>query len=76
MLADDRVALLEAGFADFDRVLAAAADHDVLVAQELPAQMLRHGPVIPLVALGAVVYGAVLFAVGGVDRDLIARLRG
>jgi hypothetical protein len=37
---------------------------------------LRHGPVIPLVALGAVVYGAVLFAVGGVDRDLIARLRG
>ena len=37
---------------------------------------LRHGPVIPLVALGAVIYGAVLFAVGGVDRDLIARLRG
>jgi O-antigen/teichoic acid export membrane protein len=36
---------------------------------------LRHGPVIPLVALGAVVYGVVLYAVGGVDRDLIARLR-
>jgi glycosyltransferase involved in cell wall biosynthesis len=39
---DRRVALLEAGFADFDRLLAAAGDHDVLVAQELPAQMLRH----------------------------------
>jgi len=37
---------------------------------------LRHGPVIPLVALGAVVYGVVLFALGGVDRELIARLRG
>jgi hypothetical protein len=31
--------------------------------------------VIPLVALGAVIYGVVLYAVGGVDRDLIARLR-
>ena len=37
---------------------------------------LRDGPVVPLVALGAVVYGAVLYAVGGVDRELIARLRG
>lgn len=36
---------------------------------------LRDGPVVPLVALGAVVYGVVLFAVGGVDRQLIARLR-
>jgi O-antigen/teichoic acid export membrane protein len=36
---------------------------------------LRHGPVIPLVALGAVVYGAVMLAIGGVDRGLIARLR-
>ena len=48
VLADDRVALLEAGFADFDRVLAAAADHDVLVAQELPAQMLRHVRRLPI----------------------------
>jgi O-antigen/teichoic acid export membrane protein len=36
---------------------------------------LRDGPVVPLVALGAVIYGAVLFAVGGVDRQLLARLR-
>jgi glycosyltransferase involved in cell wall biosynthesis len=36
------VPLLEAGFADFDALLAAARTHDVLVAQELPAQMLRH----------------------------------
>ncbi|MFL5837858.1 MAG: flippase [Solirubrobacteraceae bacterium] len=36
---------------------------------------LRDGPVVPLVALGAVVYGVVLYAVGGVDRQLIARLR-
>ena len=36
---------------------------------------LRHGPVIPLIALGAVVYGAVLWLVGGIDRELIARLR-
>jgi glycosyltransferase involved in cell wall biosynthesis len=39
---DDRVTLLEAGFADFDALLSAARTHDVLVAQELPAQMLRH----------------------------------
>ncbi|HEX3318745.1 MAG TPA: flippase [Solirubrobacteraceae bacterium] len=37
---------------------------------------LRHGPVLPLIALGAAVYAAVLFAVGGVDRELIGRLRG
>jgi glycosyltransferase involved in cell wall biosynthesis len=47
-LPDDAVTLLEAGFADFDRLLAAAADHDVLVAQELPAQMLRHVRRLPI----------------------------
>jgi O-antigen/teichoic acid export membrane protein len=36
---------------------------------------LRDGPVVPLVALGAVIYGAVLYALGGIDRDLLARLR-
>jgi glycosyltransferase involved in cell wall biosynthesis len=41
-LADPRLTLLEAGFADFDTLLGAAREHDVLVAQELPAQLLRH----------------------------------
>jgi O-antigen/teichoic acid export membrane protein len=36
---------------------------------------LRHGPVLLLIALGIAVYGAVMYAVGGIDRDLIARLR-
>jgi glycosyltransferase involved in cell wall biosynthesis len=44
----ERVELLEAGFADFDRVLEAAGAHDVLVAQELPAQMLRHVRRLPI----------------------------
>jgi glycosyltransferase involved in cell wall biosynthesis len=47
-LSDGGVALLEAGFTDFHRLLAAAADHDVLVAQELPAQMLRHVRRLPI----------------------------
>src|SRR3954464_9970778 len=47
-LDSDRVDLLEAGFADFDRVLQAAGTHDVLVAQELPAQMLRHVRRLPI----------------------------
>jgi glycosyltransferase involved in cell wall biosynthesis len=42
------VTLLDAGFADFDRLLAAARDHDVLVAQELPAQLLRHVRRLPI----------------------------
>jgi glycosyltransferase involved in cell wall biosynthesis len=41
-VSDPAVSLLGAGFADFDRLLAATRDHDVLVAQELPAQLLRH----------------------------------
>ena len=36
---------------------------------------LRHGPVLALIPLGAAVYGAVLWLVGGIDRELIARLR-
>lgn len=36
---------------------------------------LRHGPAIPLTALGAAVYLAVLWAVGGIDRDVLRRLR-
>src|SRR6266511_1352355 len=44
----DGLSLLEAGFADFDRVLEAAGSHDVLVAQELPAQMLRHVRRLPI----------------------------
>jgi glycosyltransferase involved in cell wall biosynthesis len=42
------VDVLEAGFADFDALLAAAREHDVLVAQELPAQMLRHVRSLPI----------------------------
>ena len=41
-LADERVSLLTAGLEDFDRLLAAIAAHDVVVAQALPAQHLRH----------------------------------
>jgi putative peptidoglycan lipid II flippase len=36
---------------------------------------MRHGPVVPLIVLGAAIYGAVLYLVGGVDRELFARLR-
>jgi O-antigen/teichoic acid export membrane protein len=36
---------------------------------------LRHGPAIPLIALGAAVYLAVLWAVGGIDREVLRRLR-
>jgi O-antigen/teichoic acid export membrane protein len=36
---------------------------------------LRHGPAIPLTALGAAVYLAVLWAAGGIDRDVLRRLR-
>jgi len=34
--------LLEAGLADFDQLLDAFRSHDVVVAQQLPAQLLRH----------------------------------
>jgi len=47
-VSDPEVALLDAGFADFDRLLAAAREHDVLVAQELPAQLLRHVRRLPI----------------------------
>jgi hypothetical protein len=47
-VADPAVTLLDAGFADFDRLLAAAREHDVLVAQELPAQLLRHVRRLPI----------------------------
>jgi O-antigen/teichoic acid export membrane protein len=36
---------------------------------------LRDGPVIALIALGAVIYVGVMWAIGGIDRELIARLR-
>jgi O-antigen/teichoic acid export membrane protein len=36
---------------------------------------LRDGPVLALIALGTVIYLGVLWAVGGIDRELIARLR-
>ncbi|MET0511511.1 MAG: glycosyltransferase [Thermoleophilaceae bacterium] len=37
---DERIALIEAGFEDFDTLLAAARGHDVVVAQELPPTLL------------------------------------
>ncbi|MGZ8649697.1 MAG: glycosyltransferase, partial [Solirubrobacteraceae bacterium] len=37
---DDRIRLIEAGFEDFDTLLAAARAHDVVVAQELPPTLL------------------------------------
>jgi glycosyltransferase involved in cell wall biosynthesis len=40
-LHDPRLGLLEATSADFERLLAAAREHDVVVAQQLPAQLLR-----------------------------------
>ena len=39
---DEPFALLEAGLIDFDALLGAIARHDVVVAQRLPAQLLRH----------------------------------
>ena len=33
--------LLEAGLEDFETLLGAIRDHDVVVAQQLPAQLLR-----------------------------------
>jgi len=36
------VPLLEAGLADFDALLEGCRSHDVVVAQQLPAQLLRH----------------------------------
>ena len=47
-LDDPDVTLLEAGFADFDALLGAAREHDVLIAQELPAQLLRHVRRLPI----------------------------
>lgn len=38
---DPRLALVEAGFEDFDALLAAARRHDVVVAQELPPTLLQ-----------------------------------
>ena len=37
---DERIGLIEAGFEDFDTLLAAARAHDVVVAQELPPTLL------------------------------------
>jgi hypothetical protein len=34
--------LIEAGLADFDALLAAVREHDVVVAQRLPPQLLRY----------------------------------
>jgi len=38
--ADPRIDVLEAGFADYDALLGAAAEHDVIVAQLLPPRLL------------------------------------
>ena len=39
-LGDERFALLEAGLADYDALIAAVRDHDVVVAQLLPPRLL------------------------------------
>jgi glycosyltransferase involved in cell wall biosynthesis len=47
-LEDPRLELLEATHADFDRLLAALRAHDVVVAQQLPAQLLRYVSKLPV----------------------------
>ena len=56
-------------FAILGRALPAAA---VMAAVTWP---LRDAPVLAVTVLGALVYGGVLFAVGGVDREMLRRLR-
>ena len=45
---DAPIALLEAGLADFDRLLDAARTHHVLVCERLPAQLLRYVMKLPI----------------------------
>jgi hypothetical protein len=47
-LEEPRLTLLEATNADFDRLLAAVRSHDVVVAQQLPAQLLRYVQKLPI----------------------------
>ncbi len=47
-LGDAPVALLEARLSDFDRLLAAIRQHDVVVAQRLPPQLLRYVARLPV----------------------------
>jgi glycosyltransferase involved in cell wall biosynthesis len=47
-LDDARIELLEASTEDFDRLLAALRAHDVVVAQQLPAQLLRYVQRLPI----------------------------
>jgi glycosyltransferase involved in cell wall biosynthesis len=47
-LEDPRIELLEASAEDFDRLLGALRAHDVVVAQQLPAQLLRYVQRLPI----------------------------
>jgi glycosyltransferase involved in cell wall biosynthesis len=47
-LEDPRLELLEATIEDFDRLLGALRTHDVVVAQQLPAQLLRYVQKLPI----------------------------
>jgi glycosyltransferase involved in cell wall biosynthesis len=47
-LDDDRIRLLEATHEDFDVLLGALREHDVVVAQRLPAQLLRYVQKLPV----------------------------
>ena len=47
-LEDARIELLEASVEDFERLLAALRAHDVVVAQQLPAQLLRYVQRLPI----------------------------
>jgi glycosyltransferase involved in cell wall biosynthesis len=47
-LEDPRIELVEASSEDFDRLLAALRAHDVVVAQQLPAQLLRYVQRLPI----------------------------
>jgi glycosyltransferase involved in cell wall biosynthesis len=47
-LEDPRVDLLEARGSDFERLLGALRSHDVVVAQQLPAQLLRYVQKLPI----------------------------
>ena len=47
-LPDDRLRLLEAGLVDFELLLGALREHDVVVAQRLPPQLLRYVARMPI----------------------------